>query len=145
MDWILKDHQVPRLWHRQGCQPLDEVLDRIAQGPIQRCLKHLQGWSIHSLSGTSLKMGAFLEAGALCGDMDGLAQPHTKIQASQIRFRRFSHSFCQIAIAFEKLFQVPEPQIAFSLDKYHECPLLTFLRHHLSMSSQRKCSSVVPA
>lgn len=25
-------------------------------------------------------MGAFLEAGALCGDMDGLAQPHPKFK-----------------------------------------------------------------
>jgi len=27
----------------QGYQPLDQVLDQIAQGPIQPGLKHLQG------------------------------------------------------------------------------------------------------
>ena len=35
-------------WHRHGCQSLDEVLDQIAQGPIQPGLKHLQGWGIFS-------------------------------------------------------------------------------------------------
>ena len=37
--------------HRQGCQLLDQVLDQIAQGPIQPGLKKLQGSGIHSLSG----------------------------------------------------------------------------------------------
>jgi len=35
----------------QGCQLLDQVLDQGAQGPIQPGLKHLRGWSIHSLPG----------------------------------------------------------------------------------------------
>jgi len=36
--WITK-FQPPS--HRQGCQPLDQVLDQIAQGLIQPGLKHL--------------------------------------------------------------------------------------------------------
>ena len=41
------------LCHRQGCQPLDQVLDQIAQSPIQPGLKHLQGQGIHNLSCSS--------------------------------------------------------------------------------------------
>ena len=37
--------------HRQSCQLLDQVLDQIAQGPIEPCLKHLWGWDIHNPSG----------------------------------------------------------------------------------------------
>jgi len=29
--------------HRQSCQPLDQVLNQIAQSPIQPGLEHLQG------------------------------------------------------------------------------------------------------
>ena len=36
---------------RQGCQPLDQALDQIAQGLVQPGLEHLQGWGIHSPSG----------------------------------------------------------------------------------------------
>jgi len=35
--------------HRQGCQLLDQVLDKVAQGLIQPCLKCLQGLGIHNL------------------------------------------------------------------------------------------------
>lgn len=54
MAWVgreLKDHQVLTLCHRQCCQQLDQILDHIAQGPIQSGLDHLQWWGIHSLSG----------------------------------------------------------------------------------------------
>jgi len=54
MAWVgreLKDHQVLTLCHRQCCQQLDQILDHIAQGPIQSGLNHLQWWGIHSLSG----------------------------------------------------------------------------------------------
>ena len=37
--------------HRQGHQPPDPLLDQAVQGSIQPGLEHLQGWSIHSLSG----------------------------------------------------------------------------------------------
>jgi len=37
--------------HRQGHQSPHLILDQAAQGPIQPGLEHLQGWSIHSLSG----------------------------------------------------------------------------------------------
>ena len=46
----LEDHQVPTSCHRQGCQPLDQVLDQTAQGPIQPDLEHLQERGIHNLS-----------------------------------------------------------------------------------------------
>ena len=35
----------------QGSQLLDQLLDQAAQGPVQAGLKHLQGQSIHNLSG----------------------------------------------------------------------------------------------
>jgi len=38
----------------QGCQLLDQVLDQIAQGPIQPGLEHLQEQGIHSLFGQSV-------------------------------------------------------------------------------------------
>ena len=37
--------------HRKDHQPPDLILDQAAQGPIQPALEHLQGWTIHSLSG----------------------------------------------------------------------------------------------
>jgi len=37
--------------HRQGYQLVDQVLDQIAQGPVQPGLENLQGQGIHSLSG----------------------------------------------------------------------------------------------
>jgi len=37
--------------HRQGHQPLDLLLDQVAQGPNQPGLEHLQAWGIHNLSG----------------------------------------------------------------------------------------------
>ena len=39
------------LCHRKCHQPPKLVLDQVAQGPIQPGPEHLQGWSIHSLSG----------------------------------------------------------------------------------------------
>jgi len=39
-------------WHRQGHQPPDLVLDQAAKGPIEPGPEHVQGWSIHSLSGS---------------------------------------------------------------------------------------------
>ena len=57
MAWIgrdLKYHQVSTLLSQaglQGCQPLNQILDQIAQGPIQHGLEHLQVWSFHNLSG----------------------------------------------------------------------------------------------
>ena len=47
----LKDHLFPTPRHGQGCQPVDQALD---QGPIQPGLEHLQGQSIHDLSGQHL-------------------------------------------------------------------------------------------
>ena len=48
----LKDHQVPTPhYRRQGCQSPHFILDQAAQGPIQPGFEHLQGQSIHSLSG----------------------------------------------------------------------------------------------
>lgn len=41
------------LCYRQGCQLLDQVLDEIAQGPIQADIKHSQGQDIQNLSGQS--------------------------------------------------------------------------------------------
>ena len=41
----LKDHQVPTPCYKQGCQPLDQVLDQIAQGPIRPGPKHLRDWA----------------------------------------------------------------------------------------------------
>jgi len=52
--WDLKDHRVPTPLLQAGLPttmllstptttPLDQVLDQIAQGPIQPGLKHLQG------------------------------------------------------------------------------------------------------
>lgn len=35
---------------RQDCQPLDQVLDQIVQGPIQPSFVHLQEWGIYNLS-----------------------------------------------------------------------------------------------
>ena len=51
MAWVERDlkDQVLIPCHRQGWQPLDEVLDQIAQGPIQPGLKYLQEWGIHNL------------------------------------------------------------------------------------------------
>lgn len=39
------------LCYRQGCQPLDLVLEMIAQGPIHPGLKHLQRQGIHNICG----------------------------------------------------------------------------------------------
>jgi len=48
----LKDHQVPTPhYRRQGCQSPHFILDQAAQGPILPGFEHLQGQSIHSLSG----------------------------------------------------------------------------------------------
>ena len=54
MAWVgrdLKDHESEGLPSaRQGLQP-PHLLDQVAQGPIQPGLEHLQGRSIHNLSG----------------------------------------------------------------------------------------------
>jgi len=53
IEWLERTSRIIKLQppcHRQGHQPPDLVLDSIAQGPIQPCLRHLQGWGIHSLS-----------------------------------------------------------------------------------------------
>ena len=53
MAWVgrdLKDHSVPAPCCRQGCQPLSQALDQVAQDLICPGLEHLQGWDIHSLS-----------------------------------------------------------------------------------------------
>ena len=54
MTWVgrnIKDHESPIPFHRQGHQHPHLILDQPAQGPIQPCLEHLQGWGIHNLSG----------------------------------------------------------------------------------------------
>jgi len=54
MAWVgrdLKDHEAPTPCCRQGHQPPYLIQGQAAQGPIQPGLEHLQGWSIHSLSG----------------------------------------------------------------------------------------------
>jgi len=51
MAWVgkdLKGHLVPPQSHGQDCQPLDQVLDQAAQGPIQPGLEHIQQQGIHN-------------------------------------------------------------------------------------------------
>lgn len=51
MSWVgrnLKDHPVPTPCHGQVCHLPDQVLDQIAQAPIQPSLIHLQGQGIIS-------------------------------------------------------------------------------------------------
>ena len=45
--WVereLKDHPVPAPCHGQGCQPPNQALGQVVQGPIQPGLEYLQGW-----------------------------------------------------------------------------------------------------
>ena len=51
MAWVGWDHQVLTSLLQAGLQPLEQVLDQIAQCAIQPGLKHLWGRGIHSLSG----------------------------------------------------------------------------------------------
>ena len=54
MTWVgrnIKDHESPIPFHRQGHQHPHLILDQPAQGPIQPCLEHLQGWGIHNICG----------------------------------------------------------------------------------------------
>jgi len=56
MEWLGLE-ETPRIIrfqppsHRQGHQPPDVIVDQAAQGSIHPGSEHLQGWSIHSLSG----------------------------------------------------------------------------------------------
>ena len=52
MFWVgrdFKDHHFQPSFHRQGYQPLDQVLDQIAQLCFQPGLKLFQGQGIHNL------------------------------------------------------------------------------------------------
>jgi len=51
MAWVERGPEDHPPCHRQHHQFPDLVLDQAAQGPIQPGIEHLQGWSIHSLSG----------------------------------------------------------------------------------------------
>ena len=55
-EWLGVDRTSKIIWFQppfcgQGCQPLNQALDQRAQGPIQPGLEHLQGQSVHNLSG----------------------------------------------------------------------------------------------
>jgi len=53
MAWVgrdLKDHQVPISAVGRAAPPPGQA----AQGPIQPCLEHLQGWGTHGFSGQSV-------------------------------------------------------------------------------------------
>ena len=50
LEWTPSIIKFQLLWHTRCCQLLDQVLDQIAQTPIQPDLKNLQGQDIHNLS-----------------------------------------------------------------------------------------------
>lgn len=55
-EWLGVDRTSKIIWFQppfcgQGCQPLNQALDKIAKSCIQPDLEHVHGWGIYNLSG----------------------------------------------------------------------------------------------